>query len=82
MAPKKSVSAPQQRPLPGSEPEPIARAASTGGRKPWIRRTPVEVVLEQITKQEDRVEGLREELAKEERELKKLQQAKNVLEST
>jgi hypothetical protein len=58
--------------------------AGTGGstRKPWVKKTPVEVVLEQIAKQEERVAGMREELKKEERELQKLQQAKKVLEAT
>jgi len=51
------------------------------GRKAWVKKTPVEVVLEQITKQEDKVNELREELKKEERELQKLQQAKKVLEA-
>ena len=53
-----------------------------GGRKPWIKKTPVEVVLEQIAKQETKVNNMREDLKKEERELQKLQQAKKVLEAT
>jgi hypothetical protein len=52
------------------------------GRKAWVKKTPIEHVLEQIGKQEERVNGLREELKKEERELAKLQQAKKVLEAT
>jgi hypothetical protein len=58
--------------------------AGSGGstRKPWVKKTPVEVVLEQIAKQEERVAEMREELKKEERELQKLQQAKKVLEAT
>jgi hypothetical protein len=52
------------------------------GRKAWVKKTPVEVVLEQIAKQEDKVNELRENLKKEERELVKLQQAKKVLEAT
>ena len=48
--------------------------ATAGQRKPWIKKTPVDVVLEQITKQE-------EKLAREERELAKLQQAKKLLEA-
>jgi hypothetical protein len=52
------------------------------GRKAWVKKTPVEVVLEQIKKQEEKVEDLRIELKKEERELAKLQQAKKVLEAT
>jgi hypothetical protein len=51
------------------------------GRRPWIKKTPVEVVLEQITKQEEKVGEMREELAQEERELGKLQQARKVLEA-
>ena len=55
--------------------------APTTARKPWVKRTPVEVVLEQIGKQEDKVAGMRAELTREERELSKLQQAKKVLEA-
>jgi hypothetical protein len=50
------------------------------GRKPWIKKTTVEVVLEQIAKQEQRVAELREALTHEERELEKLQEARTVLE--
>jgi len=61
-----------QKPAPSQEPS---------GRKPWIKKTPVEVVLEQIGKQEEKVVEMREELAHEERELAKLQQARKVLEA-
>ena len=57
-------------------------AASSGSRKPWVKKTPVEVVLEQITKQEEKVNEMRAELQREEKELSKLQQARKVLEST
>ena len=56
-------------------------AAATTTRKAWIKKTPVEVVLEQIGKQEQKVAGMRAELTREERELSKLQQAKKVLEA-
>lgn len=56
-------------------------ATSTSSRKPWVKKTPVEIVLEQIGKQEEKVAGMRKELAREERELTKLQQAKKVLET-
>jgi len=55
-------------------------STSTSGRKPWVKKTPVEIVLEQIGKQEEKVAAMRKELAREERELSKLQQAKKVLE--
>lgn len=56
-------------------------STSTSSRKPWVKKTPVEIVLEQIGKQEEKVAGMRKELAREERELGKLQQAKKVLEA-
>ena len=58
-----------------------APAAATTGRRAWVKKTPVEIVLEQIGKQEEMVAGMRAELAKEERELAKLQKAKQVLEA-
>jgi hypothetical protein len=61
---------------------PSASAASSGGRKPWIKKGPVEVVLEQIGKQEQKVAEMRTEFQREERELAKLQQARKVLEAT
>ncbi|MGA3080569.1 MAG: hypothetical protein ABSD44_04200 [Terracidiphilus sp.] len=59
----------------------VSAAPVNAGRKAWIKKTPVEVVLEQIGKQEEKVAGMREELAHEERELAKLQQARKVLEA-
>lgn len=59
----------------------VPTAASATGRKAWVKKTTVEVVLEQIGKQEEKVAGMRKELAREERELAKLQQARKVLEA-
>jgi hypothetical protein len=56
-------------------------AAPVTGRRVWVKKTPVEVVLEQLDKQEQRVAGMREELALEERELAKLQGARKLLEA-
>ena len=55
--------------------------AAQTGRKAWVKKTPVEVVLEQIGKQEEKVVEMREALAQEERELSKLEQARKVLEA-
>jgi hypothetical protein len=57
-------------------------AQTKSGRKTWVKKTPVEVVLDQIAKQETKVNDMRDELKREERELQKLQQAKKVLEAT
>jgi hypothetical protein len=62
-------------------PQKPAPAPEQTGRRPWIKKTPVEVVLGEIGKQEQKVAEMREELAHEERELAKLQQARKVLEA-
>jgi hypothetical protein len=59
-----------------------ASGAGTGTRKSWTPRSPVEVVLEQIGKQEKRVTELQRELDTEKSMLTKLLQAKKVLEAT
>jgi hypothetical protein len=69
---------------PPNQPKPqsgTAPAASASGRKPWVKKSPVEVFLDQIKKQEEKVAGMKAELQREERELAKLQQARKVLES-
>jgi hypothetical protein len=66
---------------PAATPAAPSTSTATSGRKPWIKKTPVEIVLEQIGKQEEKVAEMRKELTREERELGKLQQAKKVLEA-
>jgi hypothetical protein len=70
-AERKQDAAPQAKAQPAKE-----------GRKPWVKKSPVDVVLDQIAKQEQKVNTMRDELKREERELVKLQQAKKVLEAT
>ena len=55
-------------------------AAAEGARKSWVPRSPVEIVLEQIAKQERKVSDLEAELNAEKAVLSKLLQAKKVLE--
>ena len=59
-----------------------ARATGESGstkRKPWIKKTPVEIILEQVAKQEEKVAELKKELAKEEGELQKMRKATELL---
>jgi hypothetical protein len=58
----------------GSEP-------GSGKRKSWVKKSPVEIILEQVAKQEEKVVALRKELAKEEGELKKMQDATKLLQA-
>jgi hypothetical protein len=81
MTPKKAASAAQQHVAPTTAQRASATSASSTTRKPWIKKTPVEVVLEQIGKQEQKVADMREAISHEERELSKLQQARKVLEA-
>lgn len=53
-----------------------------GVRRAWTPKSPVEVVLEQIAKQEKKVAGLQRDLEDEKVTLNKLLQAKKVLEAT
>lgn len=53
-----------------------------GERKPWKKRTPVEVVLDQINRIEEDVAKREEELKQARRQLQKLEEVKKVLEST
>jgi len=52
-----------------------------GKRKPWVKKSPVEIILEQVAKQQEKVEALRKELAQEEGELKKMQDATRLLQA-
>ena len=62
-------------------PKSPVRSTESGGRKPWIKKTPVEVVLEQINKQEQKVQQMEADLTREKREFQKLLKAKEVLEA-
>lgn len=58
-----------------------ASAASTA-RKPWKKKTPVEVVLDQINRVREDVVAKEEELKQVRKQLQKLEEAKKVLESS
>jgi hypothetical protein len=51
-------------------------------RKPWKKKTPVEVMLDQIEKIREGVAEKEEELKQAKRQLQKLEEARKVLEST
>lgn len=67
---------------PEKKPEPSPKTADHAARKAWIPRSPVEVVLDQIKKQEKKVAEMQQELDAEKAMLSKLLQAKKLLEST
>jgi hypothetical protein len=69
---------------PEKKSEPSTRPAAAGtspARKAWTPKSPIDVVLDQIRKQEKRVSQLQQELDTEKNTLNKLLQAKKVLEA-
>ena len=57
-------------------------ATNATGRKPWKKKTPVEVVLDQINRIKDDVATKEEEFKAAKRQLEKLEAARKVLEAT
>lgn len=58
-----------------------AASPDASARKAWTPKTPVDVVLEQIAKQEKRVADMQKELDREKLSLVKLAKAKAALEA-
>jgi hypothetical protein len=57
---------------------------SLGGkndRKPWVKKTPVQVVLNQIERLREGLEKREEELKQAKRQLQKLEDVRKILES-
>ena len=75
----------QKQPDHGSSRSSTATTAVTttqSGRKPWKKKTPVEVMLDQIEKIREGVAEKEEELKLAKRQLQKLEEARKILEST
>lgn len=66
-------------PVKGNEP---AQVKLPAGRKPWKKRTPIEVVLDQIERVREDVAKQEEALKRARRELQKLEEARKLLESS
>jgi hypothetical protein len=62
----------------GQTPEP---PTPTNARKAWTPKSPIDVVLDQIKRQEDRVSRLQAEIDAEKLTLTKLRKAKEILEA-
>jgi hypothetical protein len=65
-----------------AEPTQARSSVSPKGRKPWKKKTPVEVVLDQINRLRDGVAEKEEELKQAKRQLQKLEGVKKILEAT
>jgi hypothetical protein len=59
-----------------------AQGSLPTARKPWKKKTPIQVVLDQIDKVRENVADKEEELKQTRRELQKLEEARKLLESS
>lgn len=71
-----------QKTTDGSPTRPSTAAAPQRERKPWKKKTPVEIVLDQINRLRDDVAKKEDELKQAKRQLQKLEEARKVLEAT
>jgi hypothetical protein len=60
----------------------VTTTEEQSGRKPWKKKSPVEVMLAQIDRLRGDVEKKEEELKQAKRQMQKLEEARRVLEST
>lgn len=61
--------------------EPKPATPKTDGRKPWKKKSPVDVVLEQADKLKAEMADLEEELKAKRRQLEKFEQARKLFEA-
>ena len=59
-----------------------AAPASSGGRKPWRKKTPVEVFFQQEEKLRAEVEAIEAELRRKREQLTKFEEARKIFETT
>ncbi len=64
----------------GAEPKPSSQPKAEA-RKPWKKKTPVEVVLEQAEKLKAEIAEAEEELKAKKRQLQKFEEAKKLFET-
>jgi hypothetical protein len=83
MAERKSEgSQSKSQPQPQPQTNKQSQSENQTTRKAWKPKSPIEVVLEQIGRQQEKVEELREKLKQEESILARLEQARKVLQAS
>ena len=68
--------------MPVKPTDPKATPAKPPERKPWKKKTPVEVVLEQADKLKAEIAETEEELKAKRKQLQKFEEAKKIFEAT
>ena len=67
-------------PVPKNEPKTAAAPTKADTRKPWKKKSPVEIVLEQADKLRAEIAAAEEELKGKRRQLEKFEQARKLFE--
>jgi predicted patatin/cPLA2 family phospholipase len=80
MTPKKAADHAPARPTTATTA--VTTTEEQSGRKPWKKKSPVEVMLAQIDRLHEDVQKKEEELKQAKRQMQKLEEARRVLEST
>jgi predicted patatin/cPLA2 family phospholipase len=80
MTPKKAADQGSPRSTPATTA--VTTTEEQSGRKPWRKKSPVEVMLAQIDRLREDVQKKEEELKQAKRQMQKLEEARMVLEST
>lgn len=70
-----------QKPPERSEKREQPSAAKVAARKPWKKKTPVEIVLEQADKLKEEIAAIEEELKEKRKQLHKFEEARKLFES-
>ena len=73
-----AVSPQPNRPRKGVEVKPAPAPVKTDSRKPWKKKTPVEVVLEQADKLKAEIAEMEDEIKAKRRQLQKFEEAKKI----
>ena len=60
----------------------VAPPVKTEGRKPWKKKTPVEVVLEQAEKLRSEIAEAEEEIKAKKKQLQKFEEARKIFETS
>ena len=64
------------------EPKPTPAPAKPEGRKPWKKKSPVEVVLEQADKLKAEIAEMEEEIKAKRKQLQKFEEARKIFETS
>jgi len=73
---------PLPKPTGPKSPDPNVPQGKTEGRKPWKKKTPVEVVLEQAEKLKAEIAEMEEEIKIKRKQLQKFEEARKIFETS